>query len=108
MIKITAQDNNIYEYEGITRIDYGEECIHLAKKEDIKWFKMSKIEYVYFEEIIKIEKQVKDLSLEEMIKLNINRVDNDIWRNIPFEKDIECKRYKLENYIEITELIIKE
>lgn len=60
-------------------------------------------------EIVKVEKQVKDLTLAELIKLDMYRVER--WLNgegvyfVSFDANRGCLNLDLENYIDITSII---
>lgn len=95
MIRVTFKDGVSWEYEQLY-IEQLENKIYLLPIDYI-WEKYDK------QEIVKIEKQVKDLTLEECLKLKLYHIE--LFQDcVDFIDDEETSSY-YEDYIDITALV---
>lgn len=95
MIRVTYKDNDVVIVE-----EY-QYCNHQFQLHS--FFDDSGCLSLTEDNIIKIEKQVKDLTLEEMIKLKA-RFSSDYWFE-EYSVNTRTKIYDLDDYIDITDLV---
>lgn len=99
MIRVTYKNCEVYKYY---------KCLVEADNNEIFLFDNAELSFIAkFNDIVKIEKQVKDLTLSEMGKLYLaEKYTDGNFTELEGAVHLETyKIYKLDDYIDITDLI---
>lgn len=95
MIRITYKSGAVAEYE-YPYLKKGDRLIFSNRVESLIC------------NIIRFEKQVKDLTIEECRKLGITSIHTFVDRVVKKENNTYCLAYKDGDYIDITSLVVRE